>query len=318
MPKNILTKVLLSAALHAIIFHGGSLAAAAQSSGSGKIIGRVVERGTNLPLPAEIGVSVHVAGKLFLKHAKASEQGEFVIDGIEAGKIHLVTKLDGYAAEHQSFSLGEGETKQIEFALVRVKLLRGIVRGPAGNPVFGASVKVIYATDPPAPREIRTTYQWETGETYSDQLGNFIIGVHPERAFIVEASHPNFLGDISVPIRIGVAEKEAFVSLSLESGISVAGEVRDESGNTVQGAQVRLIEVGSKRAIPGFTSHELLKQQIRYTVSEANGTFSFEQVRPTKKMLVVIHPGYRPFKQAVELAPSQAQTPVRIVLMVKK
>ena len=132
------------------------------------------------------------------------------------------------------------------------------------------------------------------------------------------SKHPNFLGDISVPIRIGVAEKEAFVSLSLESGISVAGEVRDESGNTVQGAQVRLIEVGSKCAIPGFTSHELLKQQIRYTVSEANGTFSFEQVRPTKKMLVVIHPGYKPFKQMVELAPSQAQTPVRIVLMVKK
>ncbi len=317
MLKNILIKVLLSAALYASVFTAYSPVAAAQSSGGGKIVGRVVERGTNLPLPAEVGVSIHVTGNLLLKHAKASEQGEFVIDGLEAGKIHLVTKLDGYAAEHQSLSLSEGEIKRVEFALARVKLLRGIVRGPAGSPVFGASVKVVYVAAPPARGEIRTTYQWETGETYSDQLGNFVIGVHPERAFVVEASHPDFLGDVSAPKRIGAAEREVFVSLSLDNGVSVTGEVRDENGNIVQGAQVRLIEVGSKRVIPGFASHDLLKQQIRYTASAANGTFSFEQVRPTKKMLVVIHPGYRPFKQVVELARSQAQTSVRVVLTVR-
>ncbi len=320
MLKDILTKVFLAAlcALCALAFEASPPTAAAQSAGKGKLVGRIVERGTNQPLPAEVGVSLHAAGSLLMKHAQATDQGEFVIDGLEAGRIHLVTKLDGYAAEHQNISLGEGETRRVEFALTKVKLLRGNVRGPAGKPLYGATVRVIYATDPPARGEIRTTYQWETGETHSDRQGNFIIGVHPERAFVVEATHPDLLGEVSTPKRIGAAEKEASVTMTLDSGVNVAGEVRDESGRTVQGAQVRLIEVGSRRAIPNFTSHELLRQQTRFTASEANGAFSFEQVRPTRKMLVIVHPGYMPYKQLVELARAQKQPPLRVVLTARR
>jgi hypothetical protein len=108
------------------------------------------------------------------------------------------------------------------------------------------------------------------------------------------------------------------VSLTLDTGIKVAGEVRDEKGNAVRGAQVRLIEVGNRRAVPGFTSHELLGQQLRFTASGAKGDFSFEQVGPSRKMLVVVHPGYKPFKQMVNLARSKSQSPVSVVLVAKK
>jgi hypothetical protein len=106
--------------------------------------------------------------------------------------------------------------------------------------------------------------------------------------------------------------------LALDTGIKVAGEVRDENGNAVRGAQGRLIEVGNRRSVPGFTSHELLSQQMRLTVSGVNDAFSFEQVGPSRKMLVVVHPGYKPFRQMVELARSKSQSPVSIVLVAKK
>jgi hypothetical protein len=38
-------------------------------------------------------------------------------------------------------------------------------------------VKVLYLADTPERGEIRTTYQWETGETLSDAQGSFAIPV---------------------------------------------------------------------------------------------------------------------------------------------
>lgn len=321
MHKNILTKALSTAALSTLaffVFPSVAAAQTAQPARGGKLVGRIVERSTNLPLPAEVGVTVHSTGRMVLKHAAASAQGEFVIDGLEAGKIHLVTKLDGYAAEHQNVALGEGETKYVEFFLVKVKLVRGVISGPNGKPLPGASVKVLYSAPPPARGEVRTSYQWETGETLSDKLGNYVIAVNPETDFVLEVSHPALMGAVSPPKRIKAAEREALVSLSLDRGITVAGEVRDEAGNVVPGAQVRLFEVGSKQSVPGFTSHELLKQNMRFTASGPDGAFKFAQARASKKMLVVVHPGYKPFKQVVDLTPAQAQAPLKVVLSAKQ
>lgn len=331
MPKNSHVKCLLTAALyviavcialHAIALRIAPSASAAQTAppaGGGKIVGRVVERGTNLPLRAEVAVSAHVTRNLLLRNTQASEAGEFVIDGVGPGKIHLVTKIEGYAAEHQSISLGAGETKRVEFALTKVKLVRGVVRGPGGRPIHGATVKVLYGDAPLARGEIRTTYQWETGDTYSDERGNFVIGVHPERPFVVEASHRDLLDEVSAPVHINADAREARVNLTLQSGIKVAGEVKDASGKAVPGAQVRLMEVGSRRSVPGFTSHNLLGQQMRFTASGADGGFGFEQVGPSRKMLVVVHPGYKPFRQMVELSPSKSSSaPLRVVLTANK
>ncbi|HEX8068728.1 MAG TPA: carboxypeptidase regulatory-like domain-containing protein [Pyrinomonadaceae bacterium] len=319
MRQNMLTKALATAAFLALAFFVWHTRAAAQTppppAPTGKLVGKIFEQGTNRPLPAEVGVTVAGARRMLLQHAAASPQGEFVLDGLEAGKLHVVTKLDGYAAEHQNVSLAAGETKYVEFFLSKVKLVRGTVRGPGGKPVIGANVKVIYATPAPARGEVRTTYQWESGETLSDKAGNYVVGVHPDADFVVEASHPGLSVALSAPKRIKANDKEAAVHLLLDSGVNVAGEVKDEAGHAVPGAQVRLIEVGGRRAVPGFVSPELLQQQARFTASGADGAFSFDEVAPSKKMLVVVHPGYKPYKQLVDLS---ARAPLRVVLSAKQ
>lgn len=284
------------------------------STPGGRVIGSLSDRGTGAPLAGEVAVSFVSTGKITFKHAKATKGGEFVIDGVEAGKVYLTTKLDGYAVEHQSIALSPGETKSLKLSLVKPTSLRGIVRNPAGNPLAGAAVRVLYPVDAPALGEIRTTYQWETGETHSDARGSFVILVHPEKEFIVEASHPGFLSAVSAPRQGKALGKDEAVTLALQNGVTLSGVVTDERGNAIQGAQVRLIETGVPRAAPGFVSHALLEQQLRLSSSGADGAFRFDQVSPTTKMVVIIHPAYKPFRQAVNVTSNKAQSPFNAVL----
>ena len=286
----------------------------AQSAEGGKITGRLLDRGTGAPLAGEIGASYISKGKIIFAHAKATPDGSFVINDVEAGKVHLTTKLDGYAVEHQTLSLRPGETKSVELSLVKPAPLRGIVRNPDGQPLAGATVRVLYPVDAPEIGEIRTTYQWETGQAKSDARGNFEISIHPDKPFIVEASHPDFLTAVSAPRQMKSMKKGEALSLGLESGVTLSGILKDADGNAIQGAQVRLIEAGARRAIPGFVSDALLEQQLRLAPTGADGSFRFDKVSPTAKMVVVIHPGYKPFRQAVNLTRYKAQVPFRVRL----
>lgn len=238
-----------------------------------KITGRLLDGGTRAPLAGEIGVSYISKGKIIFTHAKATADGRFVINDVEAGKVHLTTKLDGYAVEHQTISLHPGETKSVELSLLKPAALRGIVRNPDGRPLAGATVRVLYPVDAPEVGEIRTTYQWETGQASSDERGGFMISVHPEKPFIVEASHPDFLTAVSAPRQMKSMKKGEALSLGLESGVTLSGVLKDADGNAIQGAQVRLIETGARRAIPGFVSDALLDQQLRLASTGADGAF---------------------------------------------
>lgn len=292
-----------------------ALAVTAQASETGRIVGRIVDAKTGRPLTAaEVGASVPIEGKILFKHARATRQGEFAFDAVEPGNVHLATKLDGFATEHRNVSLAAGETKTVEFSLVRARLVRGVVHNPAGRPQAGAMVKVIYPTEALAPGEIRTTYQWEAGEIYTDAKGGFALAVHPDKDFVLEASHPDFLGAVSAPARAKAAENEDRVVLSLESGVAIVGEVRDARGNAVPGAQVRLSEAGPRRRAPAFTSHEILRQELRMAVTGPDGSFRIDQVKPTTKTIVIVHPGHKTFRQEVELSAAKSGAPLKMVL----
>jgi len=315
MLSTIRIKISLAAFLFATTLAAVPTSAAAQTSSApgGKIIGRLLDRSTRAPLAGEVGVSYVSEGKIIFAHAKATKGGRFVINGVNAGKVYLTTKLDGYAVEHQRLFLRSGETKTLELFLIKPAPLRGTVRNPAGLPLAGATVRVLYPVDTPEPGEIRTTYQWETGETSSDAQGSFVIPVHPEKPFIVEASHPDFLSAVSAPRQMKALGNGEAISLALESGVTLSGILKDENGNAIQGAQVRLIETGARRAVPGFVSHALLEQQLRLASTGATGAFRFDKVSPTAKMVVIVHPGYKPFRRAVNLTGNKA-LPFRVML----
>jgi hypothetical protein len=314
MLSKIRTQISLAAVLFATALAATPMSVVAQSVPGGKIIGRLLDRSTRAPLAGEVGVSFVSAGKILFKHAKATREGVFTIEDIEAGTVHLTTKLDGYAAEHQSVSLQQGETKTLELSLIKPTPLRGIIRNPAGRPLAGAKVRVHYPADIPERGEIRATYQWETGEAKSDAQGSFVLDVHPEKEFVIEASHPDFLRAFSAPRQMKALGKEPAINLVLETGVNLSGIVKDARGNPIQGAEVRLVETGARRDLSGFVSHALLEQQLRLSSSGADGAFQFDHVSPTTKMVVILHPGYKPFRQTVNVTPNKAQSPFRAVL----
>ncbi|MGH9832913.1 MAG: carboxypeptidase-like regulatory domain-containing protein, partial [Blastocatellia bacterium] len=134
----------------------------------------------------------------------------------------------------------------------------------------------------------------------SDTNGSFTVEVHPEKEFIVEASHPAFVGEVSSPMRFSPMASRAAIKISLDRGASFEGEVRDENGAPIQGAQAQLLETEERPELQKFASIELLKRRARTTVSGADGKFRFDQVNPAAKSLLITHPKYQPVKRAVE------------------
>jgi len=292
----------------------GTPTAANQSVPGARIIGTLFDRGTNRPVVGEVGVTTLDGARLRLKHTRASLQGEFVIDGIESGQFHLVTKADGYAVEHRNVSLNQGETLRVDFGLKPVKKLRGVVRGPNGDPLSGADVSVRYPAGLPQPGNVTSTYQWEAGEFLTGASGTFEIDVHPDKEFIVEASHRDFIGDVSRPVSVPANQTEISTSLTLRNGNNLTGEVKNAAGVPVPGAQIRLIGLIARSASPRFTSIETLSQRIKYGKSRIDGTFAFRRVTPGRKKLVVVQPGYGTFVREIEVLPRQASSHTTIVL----
>jgi hypothetical protein len=313
--KWIIAYVLLALGLPLLLFSiSFSPAEANQSVSGSRIIGTLIESGTNRPIVGEVGETTLDNERLRLKHSRASIQGEFVIYEIESGQFRLVSKADGYAVEHRDISVDQGATVRVDFQLKPVKKLRGVVRGPNGDLISGAIVNVRYPSEPPPQGDVVTTYQWESGEIVTGPLGTFEIDVHPDKEFIVEASHPDFVGDVSRPVTIPADRTEISTSLTLRNGSDLTGEVKNAAGVPVPGAQIRLIGINARSASPRFISAETLSQRIKYTKSGIDGAFAFRQIAKGRKILVVIRPGYRPFKQMIDVGSINSSSNVSVVL----
>ena len=90
--------------------------------------------------------------------------------------------------------------------------------------------------------------------------------------------------------------------------------MKDARGNAVAGAQVMLRELGASPASPEFTASEVLGRRSRAAFSAAAGDFEFKQVKPTRQMIVVVHPSYRVFRQVIHPASGRGPTDLSIIL----
>lgn len=191
MTKKISPAVAVTIALSALILLSPLAAYTNKQNEGGKIVGRIVERDTGAPLAAELSVAMRGRRGITLTHVRASEQGWFELVGLSPADIQFNTRLEGYAVERQSLSLGEGETRQLEFHLLKTVVVRGQVLDETDAPIEDAIIKVIQTPD----AAIAATYQWEAGESgeiRSDARGAYSIAVHPEKAFVLEASHAKY------------------------------------------------------------------------------------------------------------------------------
>lgn len=310
MGRRLTVGFFLLAVVCAVAFAGYRAAPATRATPVGRLVGSLQDGETGAPLPGEVAVSRVAGRQITLGHASASPAGEYASEGLAAGTYHLTTKLDGYAPEHASVTLGEGETGRVDFRLKRIKPVRGVIHAPSGAPLADARVRLVYRADPAAPGHFASTYQWETGDFKTDLQGRFALAAHPEKEFVVEALHPDFAGVVSAPTRLKPGQREAVINLKLDRAAGLAGEVKDGRGNPVAGAQVRLRELGVSPAPAEFTASEVLARRSRGTISDRIGSFSFNQVTPARQMVVVVHPSYRVYRQVIN--PSQAKRPTSL------
>jgi hypothetical protein len=277
-----------------------------------RLIGRIIDRETGAPLAAELGLAVRTRQGVIFKHARADEAGQFTLSDLPSGAFDLSTKHDGYAVEHAMLTLSEQESQTVEFHLVKSKLLRGFITDVHQQPLAGVRIKTHYAVANVGKHTFTNSYQWETGDARTDEEGHFELDVHPMRAFVVEASHPEFLSEVSAPLQSSTAAPS--FSLHLSKGVTLTGEARDQAGNALVNAQVELSDVEERPELQRFLPFESLQQRHQFTVTAPDGTFRFERVHPSRKQLLITHAQHTPQQQTLELTAQQPQSHVKVTL----
>lgn len=305
-------KYILASLLCALALGLPLVSLTARQGETARLTGRIVDRETGAPLAAELGLAIRTRQGVIFKHARADEAGQFTLSDLPSGVFDLSTKHDGYAVEHAVLTLGEQESQTLEFHLVKSRVVRGFVTDVHQQPLVGVRVKTHYAVDAAGKQAFTNSYQWETNDARTDEQGHFEIEVHPTRAFVVEASHPEFLSEISAPLQSSTAAPS--VSLRLSKGVTLTGEARDQAGNALANAQVELSEVDEQPNPQRFLPFESLQQRHQFSVTAPNGTFRFERVHPSRKQLLVTHTQHAPQQQTLELTAQQPQSHVKVTL----
>lgn len=264
----------------------------AQKENRATINGKITDRATSAPLAAEVGLAIRTAKGVVLKHTRANEQGEFEFTDLPAGEFHLSTKRDDYAVEHAGFALHADETRSLDLRLVRTRRVSGVVTDARKNPLAEARVQIFYEQE----AGFANRYQWEEGDVRTDAEGRFTIEVHPERAFVVQASRQGFLSAATTPQN---ATNE--IALTLTRGVAVSGTVADEFGNPLADAQMHLMDEREIALLNNFLPFEILQQAQQTTVTQADGTFRFENVSATEHTLEVRHPQAEPQRLMVDV-----------------
>jgi hypothetical protein len=263
----------------------------AQSEGGAVINGKITDRATSAPLQAEIGLAMRTTKGVVMKHTRANEQGEFAFTDLPAGEFHLSTKHDDFVVEHAGFALQADATHTVDLRLFKARRVSGVVTDEQRNPLAEARVQVFYEQT----TGFANRFQWEEGDVRTDDAGRFTIEIHPERAAAVQASRQGFLSEA-----IHLASDDEPV-LRLTHGVAVTGTIRDEWGNPLGNAQVQLVAERDYARWSFFMPFDVLQQTHQTTVTQPDGTFRFEQVRPSEYALTAQHPQSEPQRLDIQV-----------------
>jgi hypothetical protein len=278
------------------------------------LLGRVIDRDTGEPLQAELSMILRGMGGITIRHIRASEEGTFEILNLSAGNVLLTTKLEGYASEQQSLLIANFKSRSIEFRLQRSVGVRGIISNNTGAPIEDAQIRVIYAEDPASQAPISASYQWEMGEVRTDFSGEFIVNVHPAKEFVIEATHPDFLADISSPQQLTSGKNRPPVKLVLSHGKRLEGQVRDETGHAIADARVQLSTDEQRPELQRFISFALLEQRTVWATTDENGRYAFEHVPAAAHKMIISHPKYQPVYQEWQSVTNRQPLPIILKL----
>ncbi len=175
--------------------------------------------------PADAGATAGLLGE----RAHTDARGQCAFDALVAGSHEVAATRRGLASARRVIELTAGEVAtRAELTLLRGGVVRGVVRGPDGAPVAGASVAHHPSSDVPligdlagqlGPAYLRQISQ---GGAVSDEDGRFLLsGITDDGAFLVVGSHPDLGAAHARGVRVGDQD----VIVALPSLGRIAGSV---------------------------------------------------------------------------------------------
>lgn len=202
-----------------------------------------------------------------LRKAVSAEDGRFNVAGLSAGTWTVSVRASGYTSpEDQTRTVVVPQTgPEPRFVLERRGRVRGIVIGPGGAPIAGATV---------ARNQDRGGFGgWgrrERGVT-SGEDGSFELeDLRPGTQSFV-ASSDDWAKSEPVSVDVIAGETAEGLVLELRRGGKISGIVRDAEGNPWSGRRVTYAQGGGPMAMFGGSDT---------ATTDASGSFTFERVPP--------------------------------------
>jgi protocatechuate 3,4-dioxygenase beta subunit len=231
------------------------------------------------------------------------QEGRFRIENLASGERWVLSAEsdDHVAVDSEPFTVGVGETKDVDLVVAGGGAIAGRVVDDQGRFVEGARVRVGALPADQAMR--RNLAAWEIDRhldprvLFTDADGKFLATkVRPGRA-IVRVEKEGFVTFYKRDVEVRAEETVANYVATLSRGEVVEGVVRGEDGRPLEGAMVavtarRALGPGEEEATDG-PAEDTVEPQMS-SRSDKDGRFRIENVLPgrTYSVLVYFAPGH--------------------------
>ena len=161
-------------------------------------------------------------------HVRVRPDGRFELDEVPRRALRLRAEADGRAAVSRQVA---AEEREVVVVLRSASVVAGQVYEARGGPASGAEVRIVGSGI------------WPPVASRSDDEGRFRFDDVPEGVYEVHARRGN---EVATPHR-GLEVREgssAFVTLRMTTGVTLRGVVRNDLGEPLAGAQVRITPDG--------------------------------------------------------------------------
>lgn len=199
------------------------------------------------------------------RHARTGDDGRFELANLRADLRHtLIVRAEGHASAVHDFPARELELDTLELGDLTLEPpteIAGVVVDRDGHPL--ARHLVVARGEPAArdrlgPAESGEGYLEGFGsrdpETLTDDLGRFVLADLPAGAWVLSADKKGWWSRSELEVPLAIGERRTGLTLVVDEGLALAGEVRDEEGRPVGGATVDLYAAGDEgRALYFFT-----------------------------------------------------------------
>jgi protocatechuate 3,4-dioxygenase beta subunit len=264
---------------------------------AGALEGRVVDASSGRGL-ARVKVTTRAGSDVFV--TRSGPDGSYRFQGLARGRYRVAADEPRYVPfVRDGIVLWPGETERADLPLVAGAAISGQVVDEDGRPVAGARGQLAIGGESGVAafvREMRTggdAYTFRTAADGSFKASRLRPG-NGQRLTVTHAEHERqTVGGLDLAPGATLSR----VRVVLRRGLALSGFVKDEEGNPVAGAEVRLMQMrearGGRRGMQMSFSFMPGPESMPRARSGPDGRFEFKGLSPGAEFtLVAEKPGY--------------------------